>query len=89
MNLNYNNRKPKNNIVSAQVSINKNKIVKNQKQKNNNCQTKNHILRKYNPNFDIKEIIPTDLISSDLDNVLKNVIQNHCILSYHKYQEFL
>ena len=49
LNLNYNNRKPKNNIISAQVSINKNRIVKNiQKQKNNNCQTKNHILRKYN-----------------------------------------
>ena len=49
LNLNYNNRKQKNNIISAQVSINKNKIIKNmQKQKNNNCQTKNHILRKYN-----------------------------------------
>lgn len=38
------------------------------------------ILRKYSPNFDITKVSPNDLIPSDLDNVLQNVIQSHCIL---------
>lgn len=41
------------------------------------------ILRKYSPNFDITEVSPSDLIPSDLDNVLHNVIQSHCILGIY------
>lgn len=37
------------------------------------------ILRKYNPNFDISKVNPKDLTSDDLDNVLKNVIQDNYI----------
>lgn len=38
------------------------------------------ILRKYNPEFDIKKIMPNDLLPSDLDKVLQNVIQKSSIL---------
>ena len=38
------------------------------------------ILRKYNPNFDIAKVDPNELIPSDLDNLLQNVIQSSCIL---------
>lgn len=41
------------------------------------------ILRKYSPNFDITKVSPSDLIPSDLDNVLQNVIQSHCILGIY------
>ena len=41
------------------------------------------ILRKYSPNFDITKVSPNDLIPSDLDNVLQNVIQSHCILGIY------
>ena len=41
------------------------------------------ILRKYSPNFDITKIIPSDLMPSDLDNVLQNVIKSHCILGIY------
>ena len=37
------------------------------------------ILRKYNPEFDITKVTPSNLLPSDLDNVLQNVIQNHSI----------
>ena len=45
------NQKSKNKIKQAQTTNNSNKKIGNvnlQKSKNNNCQTKNHILRKYN-----------------------------------------
>ena len=42
------------------------------------------ILRKYSPNFDITKVSPSDLIPSDLDNVLQNIIQSHCILGIYK-----
>ena len=46
---NYNsNQKSKNKIVSAQIINPKKKSINLLKPKNNNCQTKNHILRKYN-----------------------------------------
>ncbi len=35
----------------------------------------NELLRKYNSNFDITQVNPADLISSDLNNVLQNIIQ--------------
>ena len=41
------------------------------------------ILRKYNPNFDITKVMPSDLMPSDLDNVLQNVIKSHCILGIY------
>lgn len=41
------------------------------------------ILRKFSPNFDITKVSPSDLIPSDLDNVLQNVIQSHCILGIY------
>lgn len=41
------------------------------------------ILRKYSPNFDITKVSPSDLIPSDLDNVLQNVIQSHYILGIY------
>lgn len=41
------------------------------------------ILRKYSPNFDITKVSPSDLKPSDLDNVLQNVIQTHCILGIY------
>lgn len=37
------------------------------------------ILRKYSPNFDITKVNPSNLLQSDLDNVLQNVIQSHYI----------
>lgn len=41
------------------------------------------ILRKYSPNFDITKIIPSDLMPSDLDNVLQNVIKSHNIFGIY------
>ena len=41
------------------------------------------ILRKYSPSFDITKVSPSDLMPSDLDNVLQNVIQSHCILGIY------
>ncbi len=41
------------------------------------------VLRKYSPNFDITKVSPNDLTPSDLDNVLQNVIQSHCILGIY------
>lgn len=41
------------------------------------------ILRKYSPNFDITKVNPIDLAPIDLDNVLQNVIQCHCILGIY------
>ena len=41
------------------------------------------ILRKFSSNFDITKVSPSDLIPSDLDNVLQNVIQSHCILGIY------
>ena len=37
------------------------------------------ILRKYNYDFDITKVNPSDLLPSDLDNVLQNVIQSYYI----------
>lgn len=42
------------------------------------------ILRKYNPEFDIKKIMPNDLLPSDLDKVLQNVIQKSSILGIYQ-----
>lgn len=41
------------------------------------------ILRKYSPNFDISKVNPSDLLPSDLDNVLQNVIQKDEINSVY------
>ncbi len=41
------------------------------------------VLRKYSSNFDITKVSPNDLTPSDLDNVLQNVIQSHCILGIY------
>lgn len=44
------------------------------------------ILRKYCPNFDITKVNPSDLIPSDLDSVLKKVVQNFFMFSLFNTQ---
>ena len=44
------------------------------------------ILRKYCPNFDITKVSPSDLIPSDLDSVLKKVIQKFFLFSLFDIQ---
>ena len=78
-NLNYNPRRSKQKLISAQVTIDKKKNDL-KKMKNNICHTKNHILRKYNQetiklfNTNIKSKIKVS--TSKLNNYNTNTNEN-------------
>ena len=48
LNINNHYHWPKNKLITKQITIDQKKLENYQKIKNNNCQSKNHILRKYN-----------------------------------------
>ena len=94
LNINNYHRKSKNKLISKQITIDQKKLENIQKITNNNCQTKVHILRKYNQetmksfNTNIKgksKVSSVKLTSSNI-NSNTNYIKSNNILSMNNTQ---
>ena len=94
LNINNHYHRSKNNLISKQITIDQKKIENIQKIKNNNCPTKNHILRKYNQetmklfntNIKGKTKVSSAKLASYHTNSNQNYIKSNNILNINNIQ---